>query len=89
MMIASPFTVCNNATWAIGEISIQLGPEMKPFAGVILNQLIVIINRENTPKTLLENTGKFVSFCHVAIFLVYCSQCQPDYQHKIYDFFLF
>ena len=63
MMIASPFTVCNNATWAIGEISIQLGPEMKPFAGVILNQLIVIINRENTPKTLLENTGKIVSFC--------------------------
>ena len=63
MMIASPFTVCNNATWAIGEISIQLGPEMKPFAGVILNQLIVIINRENTPKTLLENTGKFLSFC--------------------------
>jgi len=50
-------SVCNNATWAIGEISIQLGPEMRPFVTVILNQLINIINRENTPKTLLENTA--------------------------------
>eukprot|EP00116_Pleurobrachia_bachei_P000976 sb/3461238/ len=50
-------SVCNNATWAIGEISIQLGAEMKPYVPMILNQLIVIINRENTPKTLLENTA--------------------------------
>ena len=49
--------VCNNATWAIGEISIQLRGEMRPFVEVILNQLINIINRDNTPKTLLENTG--------------------------------
>ncbi|KAG1702063.1 Transportin-1 [Nymphon striatum] len=50
-------SVCNNATWAIGEISVKLGAEMKPYVGVVLNQLIAIINRPNTPKTLLENTA--------------------------------
>ncbi|XP_058802239.1 transportin-1 isoform X2 [Phymastichus coffea] len=50
-------SVCNNATWAIGEISIKLGPETSTYIPLILNQLIDIINRPNTPKTLLENTG--------------------------------
>lgn len=51
-------SVCNNATWAIGEIAIKLGGETKPYVGLVLPQLIDIINRPNTPKTLLENTGK-------------------------------
>ncbi|NXO86697.1 TNPO2 protein, partial [Sitta europaea] len=42
-------SVCNNATWAIGEICMQM---------VVLNNLVEIINRPNTPKTLLENTGE-------------------------------
>lgn len=86
-------SVCNNATWAIGEISIQMGerladihsmsssvfwchisgsvfhlylliflstssgPEMQPYVAMVLHQLVEIINRPNTPKTLLENTG--------------------------------
>uniref|UniRef100_A0A3P8RH61 Transportin-1 n=1 Tax=Astatotilapia calliptera TaxID=8154 RepID=A0A3P8RH61_ASTCA len=50
-------SVCNNATWAIGEISIQMGPEMQPYIAMVLHQLVEIINRPNTPKTLLENTG--------------------------------
>ncbi|XP_067124632.1 transportin-1 isoform X3 [Centruroides vittatus] len=50
-------SVCNNATWAIGEISVKLGQDMKPYIGMVLNQLISIINRPNTPKTLLENTA--------------------------------
>lgn len=89
-------SVCNNATWAIGEISIQMGerlifihlmsssvlwchclslviyypswifvfffftsagPEMQPYVAMVLHQLVEIINRSNTPKTLLENTG--------------------------------
>ncbi|TKS84672.1 Transportin-1 Importin beta-2 [Collichthys lucidus] len=49
-------SVCNNATWAIGEISIQMGPEMQPYIAMVLHQLVEIINRPNTPKTLLENT---------------------------------
>lgn len=98
-------SVCNNATWAIGEISIQmgecftcntcslyflnivlakyshqcesstdffplllnvptfLGPEMQPYVAMVLHQLVEIINRPNTPKTLLENTGTTLWQC--------------------------
>ena len=48
-------SVCNNATWAIGELSIQLCPEMKQYLSIILLTLIENINREHTPKRLLEN----------------------------------
>uniref|UniRef100_A0A3P8QNN5 Importin N-terminal domain-containing protein n=1 Tax=Astatotilapia calliptera TaxID=8154 RepID=A0A3P8QNN5_ASTCA len=50
-------SVCNNATWAIGEICMQMGVEMQPYIAMVLNQLVEIINRPNTPKTLLENTA--------------------------------
>ncbi|CAG9759260.1 unnamed protein product [Ceutorhynchus assimilis] len=50
-------SVCNNATWAVGEISIKLGGDTRPFIPLVLNQLIEIINRQDTPKTLLENTA--------------------------------
>uniref|UniRef100_A0A8C5FD70 Transportin 1 n=1 Tax=Gadus morhua TaxID=8049 RepID=A0A8C5FD70_GADMO len=50
-------SVCNNATWAIGEIAIQMGPEMQPYVAEALRLLVEIINRPNTPKTLLENTA--------------------------------
>ncbi|KAI1229659.1 hypothetical protein IHE44_0010991 [Lamprotornis superbus] len=84
-------SVCNNATWAIGEICMQMGEqppktllsppkpppeplrapqnhpdpslsppgaEMQPYVPMVLNNLVEIINRPNTPKTLLENTGE-------------------------------
>ncbi|KDR06564.1 Transportin-1 [Zootermopsis nevadensis] len=50
-------SVCNNATWAIGEISIKLGQDTRPYIPLVLSQLIIIINKPNTPKTLLENTA--------------------------------
>lgn len=50
-------SVCNNATWAIGEIAVKLGTEMQPYVPIILNQLVITMNRTNTPKTLLENTA--------------------------------
>ena len=50
-------SVCNNATWAAGEISVKLGADMKQYVPLLLQPLIIIINRENTPKTLLENTA--------------------------------
>lgn len=34
------------------------GEEMRQFVAMILEQLIDIINKQNTPKTLLENTGE-------------------------------
>ncbi|CAG13601.1 unnamed protein product, partial [Tetraodon nigroviridis] len=36
---------------------ISQGPEMQPYVAMVLHQLVEIINRPNTPKTLLENTG--------------------------------
>lgn len=33
------------------------GIEMQPYVPMVLHQLVEIINRPNTPKTLLENTG--------------------------------
>lgn len=41
------------------------GVEMQPYIAMVLNQLVEIINRPNTPKTLLENTGtvKHGCFC--------------------------
>lgn len=105
-------SVCNNATWAIGEICMKLGKqddandvyivyismqsieflclneyfysvvrvsiyresiikfyyclyqqhhlgeETKQYIHLVLTDLFVIINRANTPKTLLENTGE-------------------------------
>ena len=50
-------SVCNNATWAIGELCVQLAGEMKPYSQLVLGQLIENINRPGTPKTLLENTA--------------------------------
>ncbi|CAH0394310.1 unnamed protein product [Bemisia tabaci] len=50
-------SVCNNATWAIGEISVKLGEDMRSYIPMVLQQLINIINKQNTPKTLLENTA--------------------------------
>ena len=51
-------SVCNNATWAIGELAIQLGAETNQFIPQVLDKLITIINKPHTPKTLLENTGR-------------------------------
>ena len=41
------------------HLVISTGEGMRPYVPIVLNQLIEIINRPNTPKTLLENTGKF------------------------------
>ncbi|XP_039489315.1 transportin-1-like isoform X2 [Drosophila santomea] len=49
--------VCNNATWAIGEICLKLGEETKQYIHLVLSDLIIIINRQNMPKTLLENAA--------------------------------
>lgn len=36
----------------------HLGEETKQYIHLVLTDLFVIINRANTPKTLLENTGE-------------------------------
>lgn len=39
------------------DLLVLSGVEMQPYIAMVLNQLVEIINRPNTPKTLLENTG--------------------------------
>lgn len=45
----------------LSNVIFFVGEDMKPYVPVVLSRLIVIINRPNTPKTLLENTGLFGS----------------------------
>ena len=62
-------SVCNNSTWAIGEIAIQMGSEIRQYIPLFISILIENINRSepDTPKTLLENTaitiGRIGSVC--------------------------
>ena len=42
------------------SMCVSLGAEMQPYVGMVLPHLVEIINRPNTPKTLLENTGTHI-----------------------------
>lgn len=44
-------------------VCVSLGAEMQPYVGMVLPHLVEIINRPNTPKTLLENTGTHTVTC--------------------------
>jgi transportin-1 len=48
-------TVCNNASWNVGEITVKIGPEMQPYIESCLHRLIEMINRPKLPRNLLEN----------------------------------
>ncbi|KAK9455488.1 armadillo-type protein [Dipodascopsis uninucleata] len=50
--------VCNNATWAAGEIALQMGAEMRPFVPALVPKLIELLVRcEQLEQTILENAG--------------------------------
>ncbi|ULU04712.1 hypothetical protein L5515_013596 [Caenorhabditis briggsae] len=76
-------SVCNNAIWALGELSLKMGPAMKQFVGPITEPLIAVINtQQNMQRTLLENTaitiGRLGQFCgeelapHISRFIRPC-----------------
>ena len=48
-----------------------LGQDTRPYIPLVLSQLIVIINKPNTPKTLLENTGMFDNSVKIGYIQVY------------------
>lgn len=50
-------SVCNNATWAVGEIALVLGGDIRPYVPMLLGQLISNINQQNIPRTLLDNSA--------------------------------
>jgi len=54
---------------------------MKPYVPLVLTQLIALINRPNTPKTLLENTGWYD-------ILVFCCQVEIDIDGLMFVFLL-
>ncbi|GMR36566.1 hypothetical protein PMAYCL1PPCAC_06761 [Pristionchus mayeri] len=60
-------SVCNNSTWALGEMALQIKVGMKEYAKVITLKLTAVMARENVQKTLLENTamtlGRLGIFC--------------------------
>ena len=62
-------SVCNNATWAIGEMCYKMADQMEPYVSSVLPQLIVNINQPGAPKTLLENTGQSFAYGCSAGFL--------------------
>jgi HEAT-like repeat len=50
-------SVCNNASWAVGEIALQLGPQFHPFVQHLLPRLIAIIGSNEAPAPILENAA--------------------------------
>ena len=52
-------SVCNNASWAIGEVAIKVGPEVRPFVEAVVQRLVPIVTRAEgqVNKSLLENTA--------------------------------
>ncbi|KAL3078600.1 hypothetical protein niasHT_035083 [Heterodera trifolii] len=64
-------SVCNNAIWALGEISMKIGDQMRQYVPILLPQLIHVMNRDKPPKTLLENTaitlGRFGIHCSAEV----------------------
>lgn len=48
-------TVCNNASWAVGEIAVRIGGDMEPYVNSCLERLIGMINRPKLPRNLVEN----------------------------------
>ena len=52
-------SVCNNATWAAGEISVKLGNDMAGYIPNILNPLITIINRYFTSASYLHSVTMY------------------------------
>ena len=57
-------SVCNNAAWAAGEMAVKLGADqMREYIPALVNPLVEIMNRGNSPRTLLENTGITLGRC--------------------------
>ena len=50
-------SVCNNASWALGEIAIKVGEDIKPFVPSIMERLLSLLNRSSLNRNLLENTA--------------------------------
>ncbi|KAI8342075.1 armadillo-type protein [Chlamydoabsidia padenii] len=50
-------SVCNNATWAAGEIAIKLGNDIQPYVEPMLQRLFPLMVNPGIQRTLLENVA--------------------------------
>lgn len=50
-------SVCNNASWAVGEMAMVMRGDIRPYIPMILGQLLSNINQSDIPRTLLDNTA--------------------------------
>ncbi|KAG0171138.1 hypothetical protein DFQ28_003896 [Apophysomyces sp. BC1034] len=54
---AEHVSVCNNATWAAGEIAIKWGAEIQPYVESLLQRLFPLAVNLQVQRTLLENVA--------------------------------
>ncbi|KAI8061151.1 armadillo-type protein [Gongronella butleri] len=54
---ATYVSVCNNATWAAGEITIKLGQEIQPYVDALLQRLFPLMVMPEIQRTLGENVA--------------------------------
>ncbi|KAI9283119.1 armadillo-type protein [Sporodiniella umbellata] len=54
---AEHLSVCNNATWAAGEIALKWGTEIRDYVDPLLQRLLPLIVNPQLQRTLLENVG--------------------------------
>ncbi|KAL0083614.1 armadillo-type protein [Phycomyces blakesleeanus] len=50
-------SVCNNATWAAGEIALKWGANIQPYVEPLLQRLLPILADPTTQRTLMENSA--------------------------------
>ncbi|GAA99122.1 uncharacterized protein L969DRAFT_94300 [Mixia osmundae IAM 14324] len=50
-------SVCNNASWAAGEIALKHGAQMEQFAPALLERLIPLMVSPKVPRSLTENSA--------------------------------
>lgn len=64
-------SVCNNATWAIGELAVRVGSDMEQVIPGLLPPLIHLVCRTALNKSLLENSaiaiGRFGFVCPATV----------------------
>lgn len=55
-LVPMPISVCNNASWAMGEIAVRSEGDIRQYVPEAVDRLIPIMNM-NANRNLLENTG--------------------------------
>lgn len=70
-LVPSAVSVCNNATWALGELALQMKSDMANYTPLVFGPLIANMNQRGAPKTLVDNStvtiGRIALACPDAV----------------------